>query len=288
MALAAMVACALLPGAVSADDTSQPPIKIARQSPQLAYVNAAPRGTRTYQRGEIIMIAPLMWEIGARLPQETTIRAGEDSKTIRAGSVLQGVMLTELAAHRDEMAYCTPRVAAERKADGGMLGAMLGGGSLWRSVIRSATDGQFCLIDSDDDGMADHSVELNAGSPAARTPVAIAPVRLERDRMIPISSNDDRIEISVSDVSSKGKAARFRIDVFQQGKGRVFDTIGDTQRITWVDAKRGLPVHAMIYQTQFDVVSIDGAARTVTVRWPEDVDAKEVVPITDGLRVVLR
>jgi hypothetical protein len=44
----------------------------------------------------------------------------------------------------------------------------------------------------------------------------------------------------------------------------------------------------MIYQTQFDVVSIDGAARTGTVRWPEDVDAKEVVPITDGLRVVLR
>jgi hypothetical protein len=198
------------------------------------------------------------------------------------------MMLTITAAQRDEMAYCTPRHAAERKADGGMLGAMLGGGSLWRGLIKSATDRQYCLIDSDDDGMADHSVELNAGSPAARTPVAIAPVRLDRDKMIPISDNDDHVQIKLNQVSSKGKSASFRIEVIQQGNGRVFDSIGDTHRITWVEAKHGLPARINVFETKFDVVSIDGASRTIVVKWPDDVDSKETVPITDGLRVYTR
>lgn len=208
--------------------------------------------------------------------------------TLPAGSVLQGVMLTIAATHHDEMAYCTPRNAAERKADGGVLGAMLGGGSLWRGMIRSATDRQYCLIDSDDDGMADHSVELNAGSPAARTPVAIAPVKLNRDKLIPISDDDDHVLIKVDGVSSNGKAVRFRLEVIQQGKGRVFTSIGSTNRLTWVKADHGLPARASIFETKFDVVSIDGANHTAVITWPTDVDLKEVVPIEDGLHVNIR
>lgn len=287
--LAAIAASTLLlPAAVVADEIAPPPVKIAHAAAQVAYPNGAPRVTQTYHQGEVIMTAPLMWEIGARLPQETTISAGEDRTTLSAGSVLQGVMLTITATHRDEMAYCTPRNAAERKADGGVLGAMLGGGSLWRGMIRSATDRQYCLIDSDDDGMADHSVELNAGSSAARTPVAIAPVRLDRDKLIPISDNDDHVLIKVDSVSSNGKSVRFRLEVIQQGKGRVFTSIGSTNRLTWVEAKHGLPARTSIFETKFDVVSIDGASRTAVITWPTDVDLKEVVPIDDGLHVNIR
>ena len=288
MAVATAVSCVFVPVKTPASETAVPPVKIARQSPQLAYPNSAPRGTQAYHEGDVILTAPLMWEIGARLPQATTIHADEDSENIPAGSVLQGVMLTDTATHRDEMAYCTPRNAAERKADSGVLGALLGGGSLWRSAIRSATDRQYCLIDSDDDGVADHSVELNAGSAAARRPVAIAPVPLDRDRMIPISAHDDHIQITLLDVSSKGNSARFRIDVIQQGKSRAFDTIGGTRRVTYVDAKHGLPARAEIFHTLFDIVSLDGAGRAAVIKWPDDVDSKAIVPIDDGLSIVMR
>jgi hypothetical protein len=288
VAVTTAMLCAFAPTLASASEAEAPPVKVARASPQLAYPNSAPRGTQTYHRGEVIMTVPLMWEIGAKLPQATTIHAGDDSEDIAAGSVLQGVMLTESASHRDEMAYCTPRKAAERKADSGMLGALLGGGSLWRGAIRGATDRQYCLIDSDDDGIADHSVELHAGSQTARTPIAIAPVQLGRDRMIPISEHDDCIEIVLVDVSANGSSAKFRINVIQQGADRVFDTIGQTPRLTYVTAKKGLPARTDIFHALFDVVSIDGTGRTAVVKWPDDVDAKAIVPIDDGLHIVMR
>lgn len=288
MAVATAMLCAFASAETPASEVEAPPMKVARESAQLAYPNSAPRGEQTYHQGAVILTAPLMWEVGARLPQATTIHAGEDSENIPSGSVLQGMMLTETAAHRDEMAYCTPRNAAERKADSGVLGALLGGGSLWRSAIRGATDRQYCLIDSDDDGVADHSVELHAGSAAARTPVAIAPVTLDRGRMIPISDGDDRVQITLLDVSSKGTSAKFRIDIIQQGRGRAFDTIGGTRRVTFVDTKHGLPARADIFHTLFDVVSLDGAGRTAVIRWPDDVDTKAVVPIEDGLHLVMR
>jgi hypothetical protein len=120
VAVATALCCALVPSQIPASETPVPPVKIARQSPQLAYPNSAPRGTQTYHQGDVILTAPLMWEIGARLPQATTIHADEDSEDIPAGSVLQGMMMTDTAAHRDQMAYCTPRNAAERKADSGV------------------------------------------------------------------------------------------------------------------------------------------------------------------------
>jgi hypothetical protein len=105
--------------------------------------------------------------------------------------------------------------------------------------------------------------------------------------MLPISSGDE-VRIVLTGVSTKNKDATFRLDIVQQGETRVFDTAGPTRRITKVDVKNGLPARDTIYGAPFDIIGIDGAAQTVSIRWPQDVDTVTPIIVDDGLRVVVR
>jgi hypothetical protein len=262
-------------------------LDMLKPADQLILPNASPRIERTYAKGVAILATPIMWRSGATLAEDVTITAGTESRALKRGAVLQGALLTDKTRVQRINAYCTPRIAAERKADKGVAGVLLGGGSLWRGLIKSATDGQFCLIDADRDGIAEASVLINAGPPAARFAVRIANVRLTPQTMLPISSGDE-VRIVLTGVSTKNKDATFRLDIVQQGETRVFDTAGPTRRITKVDVKNGLPARDTIYGAPFDIIGIDGAAQTVSIRWPQDVDTVTPIIVDDGLRVVVR
>jgi hypothetical protein len=286
--LLSCVLCACAAPIASAQNAPRAPIEITREAQQIALPNSLPRGDRSYKQGDPILTVPLVWEYGAILKDATTIRADGDIKDLPAGTVLQAMTLTETANSKQVAAYCTPRNAAERKADKGALGVLLGGGSVWRKVIRSETDRQYCLIDLDDDGIADQSVLINAGTHAARTPVATTPVHLDRQKMLPISDRDKMV-IVLTEVSKDGLFANVRLDIIQQGEPRAFDTFGNTLRVTRLGAKKqGFPVKAEILGARFSIVALDGATRTATVNWPQDADPALAIAISDGLQVNIR
>lgn len=260
--------------------------EMARAADQLVFPNSAPRIEQVFARNAAILTLPIVWRRGATLAQDVTITAGPDSRALPRGTALQGAELTDQAGVVRINAYCTARIAAERKADKGVMGALLGGGSLWRGLIKGATDRQFCLIDADRDGSAERSVMINAGTPAARTPMAIAPVALQPQAMLPISANDV-VRIVLTDISRAGKAVAVRLDIVQQGETRMFTSAGPTTRVTRISTKT-LPTSQVIYGARFDIIAVDGAGQTVTIRWPGAVDTATPVIVDDGLDVRVR
>lgn len=260
-------------------------VRLVSEARQVAFPNSGPRGESTHNEGDVVLKVPLLWESGAVTLDPATISADEERVAIVVGSVLQAVVLEDKSRQRFG-AYCTQRRAAERSADSGVMGAMLGSGVLWRHAIRSATDRQLCLIDADDDGIADQSVLLNAGSPLARTPVNIPSVRLNRQTMIPISGGD-WLQIKLADVSRNGRSVQIVLDIFQQGKPRAFDSFDGTTKSTHVSL-RSAPQSLEIVRARFEVLSASGPDRTLTIRWPSEVDVKAMLQIPDAVQINVR
>jgi hypothetical protein len=283
--------CLALPLCLSAPALGQDivgsEVKIVEEASQVALPNSGPRGERTYRKGDVVLDVPLLWEMGATLVDPVTIMADGQNESLVAGQVLQMVVLQQTGTSRKINAYCTPRKASERKADKGALGMLLGGGSLWRKAIRSATDRQLCLLDADDDGIADHSVVVNDGTPAARSPVSIAPAHLDRQKLLPISDKD-HLRITLVDVAAKGNYISLLLDVIQQGETRAFDSFGGTNRRTGVALKTGFPQTAEMVGARFEVLAAGGPDRVTTIRWPEGADAGLAIPISDRLQIVMR
>jgi hypothetical protein len=256
---------------------------------QLALPNSGPRGVKDYRVGEAILELPLLWSAAATLREPATIEADGKSQQLDAGSVLPRQLLAARGT-TPIAAYCTPRQAAERSAERGALGILLGGGSLWRKAIRSATDRQACLIDTDADGRADHSVIVGDGSPEARTPRPISPLALQVAELVPISGQD-RLRIKLLRVSPKAGFAEFEIDIVQQGKERVFDVIGgpwgSASRVTRVDFKASGPAPVSMLGADFSLVALDGAERRARIEWLEGVERDRPVIIPDALHVVM-
>ncbi len=274
----------------AANDTPTPAgdFDVIREARQVAYINTAPAGDRVYSEGERILDAPLMWEAGVRLTAPLAIVADTDTISLNAGDILPAVLLGKAGSSVRTQAFCTQRKPGERKADSGVLGVLLGGGSLWRSMLRAASDKQFCLLDVNDDGIAEQSVMIHAGTPAARTPVSIPPVPLDRQVKLPVSG-ENALRITLNHVAKSGSSASFYLDIVQQGQSRTFTSFGSTSRVTSVSLKKATEAHIVeMVDTRFEIVSVNGPARQATIRWPQDRDANAFVPIPDGLRIVTR
>lgn len=275
----------------SASTSAQAPqiadFNIAREARQLAFLNSTPGGDHVYSKGDLLLDVPLVWELAAKLIDPVTIKAGSDSVTLAPGTTLQAVVLSKAGLSAPIKAYCTPRVAGERKADKGVLGAVLGGGSLWRGILRGATDRQYCLLDADDDGIADQSALIHAGTPEMRTPVPIAPTRLDRQANVPIS-DQDRLQIRIVDIPQSGKSITLWLDVIQQGSSRRFTSFGTTNRLTSVSLKQPLPHMFEMLGARFEVLASGGPERKATIRQPDDADRNYFVAIPDALQIVMR
>jgi hypothetical protein len=282
--LLASVAIATM-GSASAQPVSSSEVELTSESRQLAFLNTGARGERLYHDGDVILDIPLVWEAGATLLDPVRVVADDMTLELKPGRILQAVILTENASGKKLQAFCTQREAAERKADKGALGVLLGGGSLWRKMIRDATDGQYCLIDRDEDGVAEQSVQINAGTPAARTPIAIPPARLDRQNRVPISP-DDKLRLTLTHVSVKGTSFSIRLDIIQQGEPRGFTSFRDQNRLSTISLKNGFPAVMNILGANFEVLRAGGNDRAITILWPENVDPRYALPIPDGLRVM--
>lgn len=265
-------------------------LKLVGSAAQVAFPNSGPRGDIAYNEGEYILRVPLLWTDAATLSDPVTITADNQWTTIEAGTALPAATLKSTDGEI-LLAFCTPRKGAERKAEKGILGTLLGGGSLWRAAIRSATDGQFCLIDADRDGHADHSVMINAGTPAARTPVAITPTPLAVGQLVPISSNDE-VRIRLTDIAAKSDRISFEFEILQQGEKRGFTSFstaaGSAERFIHINGKKGWPSDVNVAGGRFEIVNVSGPEKQISLRWPENADKAYAFAVPDGLKVYVQ
>jgi len=207
----------------------------------------------------------------------------------RRVTLKQGQALVEMRVQFDDPQYaqaavfCVPRLADPIRKNPllamGVFGAML---------ARSTTDGQFCLIDADHDGRADHSILLNAGSPAARTPVpiAVAPYALTPGAAV---SEGDSFNITY-----RGNHY-FEIAIVQQGNARRFDTLtfkGPSGRdgynkvlrtVKMPDGSFRVPAPGVVFVAR----NVDKANRSIDVDWPT-VNEAVALPIPDDVKAVYR
>jgi hypothetical protein len=154
-----------------------------------------------------------------------------------------------------------------------------------RRAIRSATDRQLCLIDSDGDGRADQSLVVGDGPPALRTPRAIAPVAIDIADLVPISSND-RVQLKLTRVGRDW--AELTLIILQEGHPRRFDEMsgpwGDSLRVSRVT--QGGP--GSIIGADFSLLTVDRDTRTARIEWPAGVDPRRFAVIPDRLDLVRR
>lgn len=264
------------------------PLKVRQSEIQFARPNSGARGVHDYNKGQVILDVPLRWAAAAILRDAVSFNADGKSESIAAGTVLPLVLLSD-ASGTQVKAYCTSRRAAERAADRGALGVLLGGGSLWRSMIRSATDRQLCLIDSDGDARADQGLVVSDGSPVARTPQSIAPAAMELVDAAPIS-REDSARIALTGIGRNW--AEFTLTVTQQGSPRRFDTIsggwGTSSRVTRIKLPEKGAKSASIFGADFSILAIDDPSQTARLEWPENADANRLVVIPDKLQLQYR
>ena len=192
---------------------------------------------REYHAGDLVFDLPIRWATAATTSAPLTAQTDAAREQIAAGAVLPMQMLAS-SNGVEIKAYCTPRRAAERTAERGALGVLLGGGSLWRGLIRGATDRQTCFIDSDGDAQVDQSLLVGDGSPDARTPRPISPVKVQFMELVPVSSAD-RAQLYLTKIGRNW--AEFTLRIVQQGHPRVFTEMsgswGTSSKITRIKLK---------------------------------------------------
>lgn len=283
-----LAALALALAAAPAAAVAEP---YAAQAPavQLVQPNSGPRIARSYRVGETILQLPILWASAATLDQATAIDVDGASVPLPVGTVLAQQPLQQ-AGGATLRAYCTPRRAAERATDHGLLAAPLFRMTL-RPLLRSTTDRQLCLIDSDGDGQADQGLAIGDGSPEARTPHAVTPVALNAAPLVPVSS-EDQVRIVLKGVGRRGTSAEFEIVVEQQGRRRAFQTIsgpwGSSERLPRVTIGRSPPTAASLLAAEFTILAADPNAQTLRIQWPDGADPNRFVIIPDTLRIVYR
>lgn len=285
---AALTAASIAAPAPAAEATGEYRVRAA--AIQLAMPNRVAEGTRRHAVRDIVLDVPLLWAGAATLREPVRIEGHGEAQELPAGTVLPMQMIGPSGAE-PVPAFCTPRRAAERAAERGALGALLGGGSLWRGIIRRATDRQACVIDADGDGRVESSVILGDGPPEARRPRPLAPAAVELAQLQPIGERD-RFRIKLVRVDGRGRWAEFELQIEQQGDLRRFDEMsgrwGRTTRITRVRATPDGAGTGNIAGTLFNLVSADGAARSAEIRWSEKPARDLAIVIPDALQIVVR
>jgi len=249
---------------------------------QLAMPTDVPTEDRTYRKNEALLDLPLLWARAATLQEAVTVEADGQGQQLAAGTVLGAQNLYSASGSDVLHAFCTPRRAAERALDSGR--------DYWlaRALLRGMTDRQICLVDTDYDGRFDQSLLVNAGPVEARVPHPIAPVAMTVAELVPISARD-RIWVELVGVDRQGRSLTLSIHVEQQGHDRLFSRFGG--RWGEVEQRPRLrltpdgPNEFNVMGATLHISAIDGAARTVRLRWTGHNDLTRAIVVPDQTSV---
>lgn len=251
--------------------------KLASVPPRVLAFEADGPGSRTLNKGDVLWSVGLRWPEAAIIDQPAQLVADSRRHDLNVGDVLAETRLTfDDASLANAASYCVARKADPEKATFGMLGGMLG---------RSLTDGQFCIVDKDHDGIAEMSVLVNAGSPTARMPVSIAPIRYHTEVGAEIGKGD------YAQLVYRG-GQKFELEIYEQGGKRKFDTFmtrGNFGQETFSSLIRPAK-HSTDFQTPSGTLHLrdyDKASGAITVDWDARVRLK-LMPVPDDVQTTIR
>ena len=274
---------ALLPALLCAPSLASAETKPLETPSRYLVILPSESVTKHLRVGDAALDVPLRWKSAAVLSQPVQVAADD-----RRVNLTQGQALAEMRLQFDDpkfaqaSAFCVPRLADPiRKAPMAFgLGGMLG-----KALARSATDGQFCLVDLNRDGIADHSVLVNAGSPAARSPVPIAGAPYVLTPGAPVSEGDSfRI--------AYGGGSSFEIAIIQQGNARRFDTltfVGPSGKsrfnkylrtVKMPDGSVQVPAPGVVFTAR----NYDKSSKSIDIDWPA-VTQPVALPIPDDVKM---
>jgi hypothetical protein len=273
-------AAVLAAGLVCVSERAAAETKLMSSPPRVLAFEREAGGSRTLVKDDVLWNVPLRWPKAAILEQSIQLAADDRRANVAAGDALAQTRLQfDDLALAGATSFCVARLADPTKATGGLLGGML---------ARSLTDGQFCIVDKEGDGVADMSVLINAGSPAARMPVPIPPVRYRTDVGVEVGKGD-----SARLVYRGGQ--KFELEFYQQGSKRRFDTFttsGNFGRETfsaWIRRTK-LGDGNQIFATpsgKLRLRSFDKASGALTVDWDGRARLK-LMPVPDEVRTSVR
>ena len=275
-----MFSAAIAAALLSLPTASNAETKLVNLPPRVLAFDAEEGGSRTLREDQVVWNIPLRWPSAAIIEHPFQLAADDRRKNVAAGETLAETRLQfDDPALANAVSFCVARLADPSKATLGLLGGMLG---------RSLTDGQFCIIDKERDGVADLSVLINAGSPTARMPVAIAPVRYRTDVGVEVGKGD------YARLVYRG-GRKFELEFFQQGSKRSFDTFttttisGRETYSSWIRrVKRDdgtevfLTPGGLLYLKQYDK-----AGDTLSVEWKARARFK-LLPVPDEVATTYR
>jgi hypothetical protein len=254
--------------------------KIVAQPPRVLAFDVEPGGSKTLAKNDVLWTIPLRWPKAAILDQSIQVAADDRRANLNAGDVLAQIRLQfDDASLNEALSFCVARLADPNKATGGLIGGIL---------ARSLTDGQFCIIDKDKDGLADMSVLVNAGSPAARTPVPIAPVRYHTDMGVEVGKGD------YAQLVYRG-GQKFELEFYEQGSKRRYDTFttstnqGRESYTSWIRRTKK-PDGSQFFVTPggtLNLQSYDNSSGSMSINWEPRTRFK-LMPVPDEVRTSIR
>lgn len=272
----AMAALAIITGPADAET------RLAAVPNRFLVIPPMEAGSKRIVKGEIAFEFPLRWENAVILTRDLEVSADDRKQTLRLGQALVETMLRFTdPSFANAKSFCVPRLA-DPAAKGGFLARSLLGGA----IARSMSDGQFCIVDREANGIAGYSVLVNAGSPAAREPrpMTALPYTLSRGAIV---SEGDRVKIRY-----RGGKDSFELQIVEQGRPRIFqifeyrDQIGRHRFNRWLfgdkitDGTYSVSAPGITFKAN----DYDSTSSSILIEWPK-VERPVVVPIPDEVRI---
>lgn len=248
------------------------------ESPQFFMASAIPTGEQVVLEGGVVFQAPSRWLLAGRLERDVTVTIADQQHVFLAAGVLPQLMFMPDGSQTSaEFAYCTPRNRGENSTRSGLGGALFGG-SLWDSLARSLTDTQFCLRDSDGDGLLDASLLLGEGENDFVRGPAIDPVAVISANEAEISA-EDHVRIKLTSVGRNH--VEMALEIIQQGHNLDFTTLSSGpffgSSLTRYRLTDAMPMQVDLFGIRFQITAFDRAANSATIRWSEITKPAQVI-----------
>lgn len=275
-----MFAAAVTAGFLCIPEHAAAETKLIGLPPRVLAFDLESAGSRTLAKDQALWSIPLRWPKAAILEHPTQIIADDRRVNLNVGDVLVQTRLQfDDPSLASAVSFCLPRRAEPNKMAVALIGDM---------IARSLSDGQFCIIDKDGDGTVEMSVLINAGSPAARTPVAIAPIRYRSDVGVEIGKGDYARLVYRS-------GQKFELEFYEQGSKRRYDTFTTTTNLGKEAYNSLIRRTKSADGSQFFVTpggtlrlrSVDNVTGSITIDW----DARsrlKLIPVPDVVQTRIR
>ena len=243
--------------------------------PGLYYLpNEGPAGVRLVKGRDLVLDRPARWGISAKPEVEINFQTSKGLAKIKAGSILPEVVIDGLSgAKPGAAAFCT----LKRNSTWGVRNEMWG--PLWSHIVASLSDGRICLLDQDEDGLADSAFLIGTGTEADRTLHTIKPVALN---VATLREADDgrRVQIQLL----HGRSPKFRIQILDGGKPLVFESVRHGSIVESRDQELPqnavYPIYFTILGAKFKIIDYSFDDKVAKIEYNSEKETVVEVPTT--------